>query len=132
MGPKEKALRESYASRPHAMLDRIKAAEGGDPHGTPEVVFRALFRGTMNECRVYDDGKSIFTGKAESEWGWPHSWEALRDAGLIAFRIEERGPLKRLIWEVTDLGWAVRDDYLAYGKELSEAREADRPLKEER
>lgn len=131
-GPKELAVRATLSERPAGLIERIELPpeKRSDAHGSVENTFAALFNGARQGYGHPERGPSF--GKAEAEWGWPNAWYALRDAGLITITesIEEApgavgGKSLRVEWGVTDLGWQVRDDDLAYFRELMDARRAD-------
>lgn len=125
-------MRGTMADRPAGLLERIELPEEkrSDSHGSVENTFAALFNGARQGWGHPERGPSF--GKAEAEWGWPNAWYALRDAGLITITetIEDApglvgGKSLRVEWGVTELGWQVRDDDLAYFRELMSARRAD-------
>lgn len=68
----------------------------------------------------------VFTGKAESEWGFPQSWGALVEAGLITYELIDRptarndgSTMTHAHWSFTDLGRSVSADLDAYDVEAA-------------
>lgn len=118
------------------MLYRLPTARGARPREDckPERTFAALFNGARQRGWYATHGPNphpIF-GKAEAEWGWPHDFETLRDAGLITFTISESdapgligGKSTDIEWQITNKGWEVRKDDLAYFRALMDAMAAD-------
>lgn len=118
----EQAVRATLANRPAGVL-------AGLPHDA-ETCFAGLFNGALGTGTVYPGG--LFIGKSECERNWPEAWEALREAGLVEWRLEEvpnhpkvGGFTTKLHWSVTDKGWEVRDDDLAWFRELMTAMRRD-------
>lgn len=80
----------------------------------------------------------VFTGKAESEWNFPQSWDALVTAGLITYELITR-PTSRndgstmtyAHWSFTDLGRSVSADLDAYGDEVSATYRSARQIQSE-
>jgi len=127
-GPKETAVRATLAKRPAGALATL-------PRDV-RYCFAGLFNGAFQH-NAYVTAKGHFScGKAECEWGWPGDWEKLRDAGLITFSTERKdapgaidGYHVKVTWGITDEGWKVRDDDLAYFRELMAARDQDEAVK---
>jgi hypothetical protein len=119
-------IRATLADRPAGILERIHF-EGEDRFCRADYTFAALFNGAINPAHYVPAAGmgTFFAGKAEAERGWPLAWEALRDAGLIEYREEEvaapgavGGKMIDVHWSVTALGWQVREDDLAFYKEM--------------
>ena len=122
-GPKEQAVRATLSSRQAGELRKLPHRRSID--GTAWSTFSAIFSGVWRP-RIYANG--VFRcGKAEAEWGWPTTWEQLRDAGLITLEILPPDTIgrRKVKFEVTELGRKVRSDDLAYFAELLDARKAD-------
>lgn len=120
-GPRENAVRETLPKRPAGELHLMTREQGW--------CFAGLFNGALKHSTRIMNGR-FFCGKAECEWGWPGDWEALRDAGLITFKREREdyadgGHGEVVTWDITDKGWKVRDDDLAWTRELMAARRMD-------
>lgn len=129
MGPLEQKVRDSLKSRAAGVLDAISGPVGAFERA--DNVFAALFNGATSEGTFWPNGR-LFIGKAEAEWGWPAQWEKLRDAGLIEYELYETpnhpsfgGTTTKLRWSITDKGWEVRNDDLAYFREVMAARDQD-------
>ena len=126
-GPKETAVRATLATRPAGILE-------GFERGVRNC-FKGLFNGASREGHIWPNG-AFKVGKAECEWGWPGDWEKLRDAGLLTFRLDARpnhpsigGSTTYVPYSITDKGWDVREDDIAYFRELMAAREKDEAVK---
>lgn len=128
-GPEEMRVIATLPDRPAGLLEKIELAEDerGDAYGTVDRTFAALFNGAMSGRMMHGD--TPWFGKAEAEWGWPNAWAALRDAGLVTWEIKREthpgGDFDYFHWQITDLGWKVRDDDLAYFRERMNARDKD-------
>ena len=118
---KEAEVRAGLMSRPAGALYRLVRGDKDHPYRT----FMSLFHGAQQGRLWYSSDKNeewaIF-GKAEAEWGWPHDWKTLKEAGLVEYEIKEDGTIP---WRVTDLARTIYEDNRAYNKELGEAIEAD-------
>jgi hypothetical protein len=117
---KEMEVRAGLMSRPAGVLYRLVRGDEDHPYRT----FMSLFHGAI-QGRLWgkgDDADSAFFGKAEAEWGWPHDWKTLKEAGLVEYEIKEDGTIP---WRVTELARTIYEDNRAYNKELGEAIEAD-------
>lgn len=111
----------------------LKGRLAGALHDLPRSVrhcFAGLFNGARREGWITSRG--LFVGKAECEWGWPSDWDALRDAGLIEYRLEDvpnhpnvGGTTTHLHWSITEQGWRVREDDIAWSNALSAAMDED-------
>lgn len=122
MGPNETAVRKTLAARPSVLLREQP----------PQV--RNCFAGLFNGARqgmLWPDG-SLSVGKAECEWDWKNVWERLRELGLVEYRLEEldapgaiSGKMTKFYWSITDKGWLIREDDLAYHRALMDAMDAD-------
>jgi len=113
----EMKVRKGLKSRPAGILAAIKRNKN---RYSASSVFAALFNGARQGLI---SGNGVFFGKAEAEWGWPHAWEQLRNAGLVEYRVDTAAG--RIHWRITEKGHEVRQDYLAYFRELDAALEAD-------
>lgn len=125
IGPEEAKVLVGLNARPARLL-RWEGMDSQARH-----CFIGLFNGAWQVGMLFK-AHELTIGKAECEWGWPGDWEKLAALGLITFDIEQRpnhpdigGRTAHLIWHVTDKGWEVREDDLAYSRELMAAREAD-------
>jgi len=105
---REQAVRDTLPHRPAGI---IKAA----PHNVQNC-FAGIFNGAHDKAWLRPDG-SLFIGKAECEWDWQDTWGALKELGLVEWRLEERpnhpgvgGATTYFIWNVTDKGFVVRED----------------------
>lgn len=123
VGAEEAAIRATLAGRPAGVL----AGEDRRIWRT----FTALFCGALPVGIVHADG-GLSIGKAECEWDWLEVWPKLQALGLICWYVDMTpnhpkfgGHSMKLQWWVTDYGWAVRDDDLAYYRSLMAAIEAD-------
>jgi len=114
----EMKVRKGLKKRPAGILAAIKRDEKKYP---AHLTFAALFNGAI-QGRTTEKG-GVFFGKAEAEWGWPHAWEQLRAAGLIEFRVDTEAG--KIHWHITEKGYEVRQDDMAYFRELMAAMDAD-------
>lgn len=76
---------------------------------TKEEQFLLKFvSGTIKDVFVNVETGYIFTGKAETEMGWPHLWESTKINGLIDYRLyEQEGKNNKLLnWKITEKGRA--------------------------
>lgn len=117
----EQAVRESLQNRPAGALQQWGRGGG---HRSVSATFASLFNGAQKGS-IFPNG--VFKcGKAEAEWGWPENWDRLVEAGLITYDIVDGpGDWKTVNWSITDKGWDIREDDLAYFKELMDAKDAD-------
>jgi len=113
---REIAVRATLKDRPAGILSELPRVEGKYPASN---VFAALFNGARQGYAI-PNGR-VFFGKAEAEWGWPHAWEELMQAGLIIFSLDGN----RVAWAITNKGMEVRNDDLAYFRELMKAMDLD-------
>lgn len=123
IGPNEQAVRSTIERRPAGLLRKLPRRPSIE--GTATGTFASLFNGVRAPW-ITPNG-SFFAGKAEAEWGWPETWEQLRDAGLIDFEIHEPNDagFRDVTFEITELGWKVRNDDIAYSREISRAIKLD-------
>lgn len=122
VGPEQAAVRATLAGRPAGVLKcddrRIWAT------------FTGLFCGAR--AVGYVNGVHLSIGKAECEWDWLDVWPKLQGLDLIGWYLDMTpnhpkfgGHTVKLQWWVTDHGWAVRDDDLAYYRALMDAIDED-------
>ena len=123
IGKNEKAIRDGLKDRP-AFRRRNLSREA-------QITFDGLFNGALSKGSFNKNG-ALFIGKAECEWHWPDAYNELRDTGLLEYRTYEvdnhsdiGGQTTFLDWRITELGWEVRQDDLAYFNESLEAMEQD-------
>lgn len=123
MGPREKAVRASLEGRPASLWHNLPER----PHasGSASSTFASFFNGARKGMITTNGHFSC--GKAEAEWGFPEAWDQLVTAGLITYEIvESEVPgWKDVPWEITELGWQVREDELKWFHELMDAQRAD-------
>jgi len=123
-GPREAAAYATRTGRASGVLDTISREASR--------CFTGLFNGASQHSAYVTSKGSFFCGKAECEWGWPKDWEDLRDQGLITFSTDRQdapgaidGYHVKVTWDITEKGWKVREDDLAWFGELMDARRQD-------
>lgn len=117
-------MRATLPSRPAALLH-----EDTDLRHKIARCFTALFCGARQGH--VQPGAGLFLGKAECEWDWQEVWPAMKDLGLVDYKIDEvthpTGCVtKDFRWNVTEKGHDVRDDDNKYFEELMTAMGQDR------
>ena len=124
-GPKEQAVWDTLESRPAGVINRA----GREAN----LCFAALFNGARNGMAPASGWKPTF-GKAEAEWAWPDGWNELRDLGLVEWKEIQRPyhpsfpPMVEIVWSITEKGWEVRNDDLAWFREIINVRDQDEQL----
>lgn len=128
-GPNEVRVRETMQHRLAGVLDALPMRA--------RDCFAGLFNGALqHNARVDPRNDSLFIGKAECEWDWRESWSALQNSGLVTFTLTpttyESGHQTILFaWDITEKGWKVREDDIAWYREFVAAKDADEKLEAE-
>lgn len=125
-GPKEQAVWDARLNRPAGVI--LAASKEASR------CFAGIFNGCSSRGVIFKpDTDHLSIGKAECEWDWRKTWGELKSLGLIDWR-EEDVPChdgRKMIYvhlSVTEKGHEVRDDDLAFFRQLMDARDVDDPL----
>lgn len=131
MSEDEKKREAMWAAR----FDRVSAPHWRLPHKY-QTTLQGL-RYSRSPSWVPKPGR-VFTGKAEAEWDFPQSWDALVAAGLITYELittptarNDGSTMTYAHWSFTDLGRSVSADIDAYNDEVSATYRSARQIQSE-
>ena len=131
IGPNAQAVVDNLAGRPAEIIAR----EPSDVQAT----FRAFFSGAGTPARLLAHNL-ISSGHDDANRGWPRHWDRLMQIGLIVYFVKEpetgtavrigSSRKREVHWKITEAGWKVRMDDVAWLVEFKAASIADEAPKQ--